>query len=1095
MFSAGQIITPDFFLLFPVNSAPHTVQVYFSQWNPGGLGYSSSQPAGYLLISGLVVGGVPAPWTEPLVLVSLAIAGAISFQIFIEPYLKEPRFALLGAVLFLLSPCIFIDVFNASSWIPIDFLLPTVFLLSLRMSQGPIGKPLIQLSLVLGLIFAFVPLGPVLILPLLLLLPFSIALTRRSIRIALRTLFAISGAVVLGLLLNAPFYFGNLSHFSSGALQPSFAAAVSVIPISYGFSTPLQFFSLLGAGLYIRYAGFYSLFSEALLIGFVAFALSGLLFLKHRRYQELGVLAAVLYATCTAWIFLTKDGFTLPLYHAFGLLTALNYPGALYAYIVISLSVLATFTIDWIAHTEGESATTGNDLVKPKLVVTDLQTGFPKLHRLRRDVYPIAHHPLTVASCILVLTLLIVPSTFYLESGNFEEPSVSTNVGFPPQWSATIPSAYPAMYDFLQSHGSTSSSRFLILPFPGFQGGLQFNPFAINTFGLPEYQGSTTATNLFQGPRNSIYSTSVLNYFIDNRTDQIGVLFGEASVKYVLVDLQADFTGPPRWIWDSLVGSPAIFLGLLRAQADLEEVYDSSLFVAFVNLDYVPYVTGASGVVVVHSGTGSSPLNHTIGGWTANISGWYGPGPSNRISRIDDFPARYDVYGVNGTGEMNISFSNATDSITGSSLRLNNAGFYVVSTRIPVFNQQYAVSFNQAYSGPVIHGAGYVLVVGDTSNGSYIWGIPSYTVANSSQRNVSVAFNPDEESSQTASVDVVVAFPAEFGSGRLISYAVSNLSISIDLPTVPSPILAALPLSQLPPQSSIVNSALLPSFDFSSSTAVDLADADVKVGQVCIDLCPTNLPLTGQLLFAYLGTNVVGSFSTVEIAPNALASEVVSTHGSLNTTLQVNPSPFDSIWLRAAGNGWVTIFEGPTALTRIAVSNDSLQWYQSSVNRSVETDQLTINVFGSVQLDSIWLEATDEDGVTKATDGGLTATVTYSSLTEYQGTLGTATTIVVLSQGFDPSWVMTVGNFSASSIMIGGWENGFPIPALVGGNGQFSIVFTGQTYHVAFIIVEAGFFFALLTLWIVASIPYLSARGSRLVYWLRSRWPSRRKSV
>ena len=110
MFSNGQLITPDFFLLFPGTRSTDGIAVYLSQWNPGVLGYSSSQPASYVLLSMLSIIGIPPALLEPLTLISFSFVGAVSFQRLLEPHLEQPKFALIGGILFLLSPYLFIDV-------------------------------------------------------------------------------------------------------------------------------------------------------------------------------------------------------------------------------------------------------------------------------------------------------------------------------------------------------------------------------------------------------------------------------------------------------------------------------------------------------------------------------------------------------------------------------------------------------------------------------------------------------------------------------------------------------------------------------------------------------------------------------------------------------------------------------------------------------------------------------------------------------------------------------------------------------------------------------------------------------------------------
>lgn len=1088
MFSNGQLITPDFFLLFPGTRSTDGIAVYLSQWNPGVLGYSSSQPASYVLLSMLSIIGIPPALLEPLTLISFSFVGAVSFQRLLEPHLEQPKFALIGGILFLLSPYLFIDVFDASGSIPFDLLLPTVFLLSLRIAQGSWAKPVILLSLVLGFIFAFVPFGPVYVLPLLLLLPLSLGLTRQSLRTGLRLFGGITMAVALALLLNAPFYFGNLTYFTSGAIQPSFGVATSIVPISYGFSYPLNFFSLLGAGLSVRYAIFYPPPSEALLVGFSGFALSGLLFVRLPKYRELGHLVALLYVSCGLWIFLTAAGFTLPLYKAFGLLTIFNYPGEFYAYIVVSLTILATFTIDRIANLEQSGLSTDMISLSPGTTGTDRRTGHTHPVRLRHGINRAIHQPGTVASCALVLILLVAPAGFYLESGDFNVLEAPGTFGLPPQWGPTVPSAYPAMDSFLELHGGISDSRFLVLPFPGPGGGSEFGPFAINTFGLAEYEGATSVSNLFVGPLSSDYSTTVLNYLIQNRTDRIGVLLGQASVRYVLVDLQANFTGPPQWNEGSLIGSPTTFLDLLRAQRDLEDVFNSSLFVAFLNIDYRPFVTAAPGIAVVQAGNASVPLNQTVGSWPANLSRWSMPGPANLINGIQDTTNGYEVFGVNGSGVMNITVLSASNTITGSSTQLSNPGFYLVSNRIPVEDQMYGVRFYQNYTGPTKHLGGYVTVAGFDSVGAILWEIPSYTVGTPTQPNVSVPFSPQQLNPLTADVGITVAFPTNFGSGSLATYTVSNLSLSLDFPSVPSVLVAELPLSQLPSSSALSAYIPLPTIDFSSSIADALTTAGTPVREVCFDLCDSNASVSDQLFFAYSSLDFPGYARHIEATPTALAGEVIASNGSLNASLTVNPSPFASLALHVSGNGSVAVANGSMAIANFTVTNRYLEWLPIALQSEVRSTQLRINVRGSIELDSLLLGPFDPRSSATASTGNSTLTITSTSLTEYSGTLGNMTSIVMLSDGFSSLWSMTVDSTITSSHIVAGWEDGFVVPKAFKQNDfGYVLQFEGQSIHLILVGVQALALTILLASLLIVSVFAPPLRIGRAIRWLMQR--------
>ncbi len=94
--------------------------------------------------------------------------------------------------------------------------------------------------------------------------------------------------------------------------------------------------------------------------------------------------------------------------------------------------------------------------------------------------------------------------------------------------------------------------------------------------------------------------------------------------------------------------------------------------------------------------------------------------------------------------------------------------------------------FYQNYTGPTKHLGGYVTVAGFDSVGAILWEIPSYTVGTPTQPNVSVPFSPQQLNPLTADVGITVAFPTNFGSGSLATYTVSNLSLSLDFPSVPS---------------------------------------------------------------------------------------------------------------------------------------------------------------------------------------------------------------------------------------------------------------------------------------------------------------------
>jgi hypothetical protein len=1075
MFAQGQLVVSDIYVGFPAVTTSQGWLVYLSQWNPGILGYASSQPASLALFSILTLGGIPPTLLQPLFFVGLSFVGAVSFQFLLEPYLVEPKFALLGAGLFLLSPYLFISYFNSDNALPFALLLPTFLLLAFRIADSVSVRRVLLLGVGLGFVYSIVTLGPAYSIPLVVVPPIVVMVTKRSLRAGLVGFGALLTAVGMGLLVNAPFYFGNLSYFSGGALQAAYSNALAIMPVTYGFSSPVHFFSLLGAGLLPRYSIYYPPTSESMLVAFSAVALSGLLFVRSKRSRGLGLLAGAVYIFCGTWIFLTRGEVTYPLYRAIGFLSALNYPDAFYAYIAVSLTVLATLLLDEVAAREPSRSGLSREASRTR-TLNPTRASLLRSH-LRRALGSAGRRPLSWTTCIVVVVLLVVPAVFYLQSGDYNVFQAPRAYEFPEPWGATAPPVFYAMYGFLQSHGGAMNTRVLILPYPG-QGGAQFSPFAYNTLDLPEYQGPSSAPTLLaagQGPYE--FSTAVLNYMVSNRTNEIGILLGEASVKYILVDLAANFTSPPTWTWNSLVGAPSYFLGLLRSQLDLKQVFSSSLFVAFLNLDYQPEVTGASGVVVVNLGNASVPLNHSVASWPANRTEWSPPGPSGLIEGLNTTSTGYEVFGIDGSGVMNLTFSNATASITGTSTRFDNNGLYVQSTMIPVTSQPYVVRFDQTVSGPIQPGVrSYVTVWGFSSRGNYLWGIPSYEVPGGTGSNATIPFSPRQLSSQTADVAVTIAFPFDFGSGVPVSYSVSNLSLSVDLPALPSPFLASALVARLPAESTTAGSATILNSEFSNSTDRVLTAEGVSLGRLCVGICAmVSGAKSDQLLFAYASIPPASSLNSIEPSLSALSGEVLSVNGSRNADIAVNPTRFASVAVRASGVGTISLSNGSAGLVaRFSIDNSSLSWISTNLTQGVSTSQVSVNISGSVQFDSLWLGA--PGSLNGASNGAVLreagVTVSQSGLTQYNGELGSATSFVTLVQSFDSGWSMTVGPTTGQSILVAGWENGFVVPRPnVSGVSTYEIKFTGQTQHVAFVALQVAALVILLGSLIVVSFP------------------------
>ena len=271
---------------------------------------------------------------------------------------------------------------------------------------------------------------------------------------------------------------------------------------------------------------------------------------------------------------------------------------------------------------------------------------------------------------------MIVPAGFYIASGDFRVFDAPSAILFPPQWGATNPPSYEAMANFLDENGANLGARALILPYPGEKGGEKFRPYSVNLFNQPEYSASTLSGPFFHQPFGIRFATDVVNYLVANRTDEIGVLLGIASVKYVLVDLDSNFTGSPDWQWNSLVGPPYYFAKLLNEQRDLTEICNCSGFIAYRNLDFRPYVQAYNSIDPFIQSQAQPASSHLVARLGMSIQNWSVPLPENRIANLSRATNGYSVEGANGTGSMQISFGefNSSPDVSATTSRTGESG-------------------------------------------------------------------------------------------------------------------------------------------------------------------------------------------------------------------------------------------------------------------------------------------------------------------------------------------------------------------------------------------------------------------------------------
>jgi len=1046
MFTRGLLIGSDFFGDFSV--AKNGLQIYLSRWNPGGLGSESSQPAILPLQSIFLQLGTPPLVFEAVTFVALLMIGGLSIQLLIEPYLRVKYASLLAPFLYLASPLLFIEVFNGLADIALYSLLPLLVLLAFRIERSPNLLSSLLFAGALATCLIFVPYAILYVVPpLLVLLATRVAFSANLTR-ALKVGFWVLVGFVVAILANAPFYIGNLTYFTTGSssngLLPSETNALRIIGISYSWSSPVHIFSLLGGGLFIRYGTLFSPIAEALLVGLAAFALLSAITLGRSVAPWFRIGLLLLFVTSFAWVWLTYLGLTDGAYSAIPLLLVFNYPIELYLYICLAICLLATFVVDdllsiLLAKSRG-------------LFPCKVSKSVPVHHRRVYGRIHSASGPLAVAASVAFLVVVSgVSGGFYLAQGDFDVFNAPSAYGFPPEWGATEPPSYDAMYTFLENHGGVLATRALILPYPGPNGGTSFEGFSYNLF--DQQEPGTGISPLFQQPNVLAYSYDVMSYFLENRTNDIGVLLGIASVKYVLVDLTANFSGPPRWISGSLVGSPGAFVSLLNAQTDLMSVFNSSLFDAYLNLDYQPYVQAYDGVTAVVEGVPSVPQNRTAFSWPATLSSWSAPNPPDRIENYSTLSNGYFVIASNDAGSMRIQFNTSSDSIIATSDGWGNDGIYIVGSAVRVESPYYTLVYDSFASG-ASSGCNYLNVNGLDAAGNILWVVPSYTTGTTVGDRTTVPVSVFAENSATAYLTVTIALPCLFGPGAQTSFTVENLSIEAN--QIPPPAVAVSPLlvRNLPSNDSIRSTATTPFNQVANEGGFATLESSHVLRTLCLMVCiGTNESIDEELILAYEGLNVSAGSYRDALDPGSMSGAVLDLSGNTTSTVVLGNHPFSSVSIRASGNGSMQISTDRGPIVSFPIPSKNLSWQTVTLGQTLNITSATVSSSGNVECDALLFAMGDLNG----SQGALAEpSLTAQSLTEYTGTAPNGSTILVLAQGFNPGWILSYGTAVAPALPAFGWSIFFaPAPAAVG-PFPFKIAFAPQTTQTALVTIQSA---------------------------------------
>ncbi len=1071
MFTYGFIITPDFFPNFPAVSNAEGLGPYLSKWNEGSLGSQSAQPLGYAILGILARAGLLGSTIQGVVTVGLTVFSGFTVWYIVKDRVRNPAVTLVAPLLYLSGPTLFISMFDASANFVFFALLPLLALLTWRLCRLPTLRNSLCLGFAIGLVSAFNPFSILFVVPPVLILYIGSSVSSGFPRRVLHSGALIAVSLLVAVLVNAPYYIGNLGYLASQGVAGAADVNTPLVLFTYSWSTPTNILSLLGGGLYPRYSTFYPAWSRVLLTCQTLLALFSLVHIKPDRNGRLRLSFALLVACSIAWIYLTKSGITIPLLQTVPYLFAFNYPEVFYMYLALSVAVLAAFAIDDLLR--------GVPLIGIRTSLRRAGGGAQLRSTIKPSPSAVVKRVRAVAAAAL-LVALIMPAGFYIATGDFRVLEAPSAFGYPPQWTAIAPDSFKAIYTFIQEHGGDQMARALVLPAPTPGGGKTLPGFSINLFNQPKYVDAPYTGPFFAVPASSEYSTSVLDYLAANRTDMIGIPLGIASVKYIFVDKQLNFSGPPRWLGESMIGSPTSFEQLLDQQRDLVRVHDDALFAAYENMDYEPYLQAYDKLVVVAQGRFGIPGSKTVYSWSLSSSNWSAPGPENRISQIINERDGYTVIAADNAGNMSIRFAANSygTSLIASTDRLDNDGFYIVSSPVPVTDGEYGLRYNTRYQGPANHSGGYVIIGGYDGNGSLLWQIRSYDVGVEINGTTYLDFTPMSSDPSTRYIRLTVAFPYRFGDNVEMSYELSNLTLVYHLPRPPVDMLAPLILERLPAGNLPQTAAVVLERNVGEGFSSEIPPYTSNPAYLCLGICESNPNRAWhQLLFAYRAVDFSSEEFRVERALDSVSGAVVAITGAARANVTLGGSPFQILLIRVAGYGTITPDVGTEPLNPVSISSDGFRWVQWSLGSPVNVTSLSVSTNGTLRIDALLFEP----GPSVSSDTTRTeyAPVSYVSShpSKYAGSLSRQVGALFLAQGYDRGWSLQIDGYDVRPVPGLGWANIFLVHTTSSGYNdmQFSLTFLPQQAHNSLILVQTATGATLIAYVLAPVAPRLSA--------------------
>ncbi len=1047
---------PDLYIGAPAVQTYDWLGAYYWKWTPLYLGSESALPLFYGIEGILTRAGILGANLQAILIIPLTTLSALVIWHLAEDNTDSSWAALVAPILYLLGPNLFELLFDGSSDFFLYALMPLLAFLTLGIVRNPSWRKGLALGIVLGFNCAFEPFAPILTLPFVLILTAGLLLVRPWSRSSLFSAGLVLLAYAIAALLNAPYYLGNFGYLTTTGVSGAFEAEAPLVMVTYSWSGPVNLLSLLGGSLYPRYAEFYPAFATSLLMVVPALAMASLAKPLASRNYDLRAALGIQILMSVAWVSATGAGLTFAVFSAIPQLLVFNYPQVFYLCMGFAFALLATFGVDDLAAVAERSA---HEPATKRLSGVE-----PRSSRLvGATLRPILLRTGWIIATAVLVVSVAVPASFYLSTGDMRIDAAPAAAGFPPAWGAHEPASFADINQFLTTHGGDSGARVLLLPAAAFAGGGTLPGYSMNLFNQPEYTGGYTGP-FFAAEPSEEYTTEVLNYLVSNRTDLIGIPLGTASVRWVVVDRELNFTGPPRWYLGSMIGDPIVFISLLNQQKDLHVAFQDQWITAYENDDYSPYVQAYPGVTLVTQGLwGNVPIRQAYR-WHLDVNNWSRPvslgSPSDieplrsgNVSAVDGYVAT----GPGAEGNLTIRFTPNTTwpAITATSSRFDTEGVYVTSVPVPVLDQEYLLEYDMEYEGPRAHEGGFLFVAGLDARSAFLWQTDYCCAAPVGKRTVQIAFDPYLKDPRTAFIRVALVFPYRFGSAVDVGMSATNVTLGITPRPPPGDLLSPLLLRQLPDAYGQSENAIVLSRNLSAVSRETLSSSGLLQGELCLGVCPSAAPGTSdQLLFPYDTLAFPATVSDMQRIPESVSGTGLTVNGTAEGNLSLSGSAFQTVYIRARGNGTLAMDLASGASRSISVRLASFAWYTWALSTASTDTSIRVSVSGLVTLDTFLLAGGGSNG----TGGTLREASSWTQLTpvQYAGVLTGTPGVLMLAQGFNPGWELQTGIVRLSPVPLFGWANGFLLPG--GGPtataAPFQLVFTGQGEHQALIAVQ-----------------------------------------